>query len=256
MTGDLVTTGTRFYDDVAEVIGACVARTASTCHSAITIRVTPTRSDASSTARGPRVLRNVGRPSAPWLFGARVAGIDDRMTGKDDLERTLEGQPEGCAHGADRRTTRVLRGGGAPWRGVVLPAHTHGGHIAVPFTARRASLSRLAQASDGRACRSQVRLPPLRQSWPGDDWARRPRRGARRRSRCSCCGARRRGRAPAFDARPGVPASTTERRCPAPGVVLASPRYLARPRVVGPAAERRCHRATEATVAARHAASP
>jgi hypothetical protein len=159
VTGDLVTTGTEFYGDVAEVIGAVRARDGVLVSLGNHDQWNPDLLTQLIEARGPRVLRNAWRSIRRGAAELVVAGIDDRMAGKDDLEQTLAARParaptvllshypdffvEAARHSVD----------------LVLSGHTHGGQVAVPFMARRASLSTLArQTRQGLHVRGASRL--------------------------------------------------------------------------------------------------
>jgi predicted MPP superfamily phosphohydrolase len=94
-------------------------------------------------ARGPSVLRNEGRLIE--RDGARLylAAIDDTWTKRDDMDKALEGRPDGVpvvllAHDPERFPAAAKRG-----VDLTLSGHTHGGQIAVPFLAKWLSLSRL-----------------------------------------------------------------------------------------------------------------
>jgi predicted MPP superfamily phosphohydrolase len=159
VTGDLVTTGSAFYEDVAEVIAAVRAPGGVFVSMGNHDQWDPDRLTALIEAKGPVVLRNRWRAVQKNDATLLVAGIDDRMTGKDDLDATLASRPE--------HTPTVLLShypdffDDAAERGVelVLSGHTHGGQIAVPFFASRASLSTLArQARHGLHVRGATRL--------------------------------------------------------------------------------------------------
>jgi predicted MPP superfamily phosphohydrolase len=159
VTGDLVTTGTTFYQDVADVLGELRGKDG--------VFVSMGNHDQSDSdalvqlirARGPRVLLNEWHGVERGAARLVVAGLDDRMTGKDDLERTLADRPKGAptvllSHYpdffADAVTHRVE---------LVLSGHTHGGQIAVPFFARKLSLSQIAkQHAQGLHVRGESRL--------------------------------------------------------------------------------------------------
>jgi len=143
ITGDLVTSGTRFYEDVASALGDLVAR------DGIFVSLgnhDQWDSDAlvdKLTQHGCQVLRNdvavIERGHARLL----IAGLDDRFAGRADLGATLARRPfEGytvlMSHYPDYF-------GEARALGVelVLSGHTHGGQIGVPGFAARLNVATL-----------------------------------------------------------------------------------------------------------------
>lgn len=150
VTGDLVTSGTAYYEDVAEVLGALRAEDGVFVvmgnhdqwdNAALTRAVE---------ARGPRVLKNehvrIERGAGAFI----LAGVDDAYSGSDDLERTLAGRPEALptlllAHYPD-----FFRQAAQLGVELTLSGHTHGGQFGVPFLADRLNLAgALGQPSRG-----------------------------------------------------------------------------------------------------------
>ena len=145
VTGDLVTSGVAFHEEIAKLIGDLRGKDGVFCSMGnhdyfgegeplITLM----------RQRGATVLRNEGvvveRDGAP-LF---IAAIDDTWTKRADLDRALEARPENVptvmlAHDPDRFPQIAKRG-----VEVVLSGHTHGGQIAMPFLARWINASKLA----------------------------------------------------------------------------------------------------------------
>ncbi|HEY4013474.1 MAG TPA: metallophosphoesterase [Polyangiaceae bacterium] len=145
VTGDLVTSGTEFHADVAEVVGALRAT-----HGTF---VSMGNHDyfgegepliSLMRARGATVLRNEGvevRHGGATLW---LAGLDDTWTCRDDLARALRDRPPATAtlllaHDPERFDQAAEAG-----VELVLSGHTHGGQIAVPFLARFIGLANLA----------------------------------------------------------------------------------------------------------------
>ena len=145
VTGDMVTSGTDFHGDVADVIGELRAK--------VGVFVSMGNHDYFGDGeplisllrrRGVRVLRNEGvlieRNGAKlWL-----AAIDDTWTRRDDLAGGLRDRPDGAvtillAH--DPKSFDAAADAGAE---LVLSGHTHGGQVGVPFLYRWANLAKLA----------------------------------------------------------------------------------------------------------------
>jgi predicted MPP superfamily phosphohydrolase len=145
VTGDMVTSGTAFHEDIAAVVGSLRAKDG--------VFVSMGNHDyfgdgepliTHLTTQGTRVLRNEG--TTLERDGARLylAGIDDTWTKRDDIERALAGRPAGVtsillAHDPDRFPHAAERG-----VDLTLAGHTHGGQIAFPFLYRWLSLARVA----------------------------------------------------------------------------------------------------------------
>jgi predicted MPP superfamily phosphohydrolase len=145
VTGDMVTSGVDYHEDVSDVVGALRAPQG--------VFVSMGNHDYFGEGeplitllrrRGVGVLRNEG--TVVERGGARLwlAGIDDTWTGRDDLPRALEQRPAGAAtvllaHDPTRFDAAADAG-----VEVVLSGHTHGGQVAVPFAYRALSLASIA----------------------------------------------------------------------------------------------------------------
>jgi predicted MPP superfamily phosphohydrolase len=144
ITGDMVTSGTDFHADVAEIVGTLEARDG--------VFVSMGNHDyfgegepliSMLGSKGARVLRNEG--VVLERDGARLylAAIDDTWTRRDDMARALKDRPERTptillAHDPER-----FRAAAREKVELTLSGHTHGGQIAVPFLYRWLSLSHL-----------------------------------------------------------------------------------------------------------------
>lgn len=145
VTGDLVTSGTDFHDEIADVVASLRAP--------LGVFASMGNHDyfgdgqpliAMLGARGVHVLRNEGRVLERGGARLWLAAIDDTWTHRDDLAAALRGRPEGVptlllAHDPARFDPAADAG-----VEIVLSGHTHGGQIALPFLARWVSLSSLA----------------------------------------------------------------------------------------------------------------
>jgi uncharacterized protein len=143
VTGDMVTSGTDFYEDVADVVGALRATfgvfVSMGNHDYFCAEGEPLVSMLR--ARGVGVLRNEG--VVIERGGARLwlAAIDDTWTRRDDITRAMQHCPAGVtsvllAHDPNRFEAAADAGAS-----VVLSGHTHGGQIGVPFLYRVANLA-------------------------------------------------------------------------------------------------------------------
>ncbi len=142
VTGDLVTSGTKYYEAAAEVVGALRAKDGTIATLGNHDQWDDEALAEQLTKRGVRVLRNewvgVERDSETLV----IAGVDDLWTEKADLEKTLADRPASSttvllAHYPDffREVTekRVA---------LTLSGHTHGGQFGVPFLSDRLNLAR------------------------------------------------------------------------------------------------------------------
>lgn len=144
VTGDLVTSGTEFHEDIAEVVGELKAPDG--------VFVSMGNHDYFGEGeplisllehRGARVLRNQGTLVSRGSDHVYLAAIDDTWTRRADLDKALGERPEGLVtillahdpeqfHAARKRDVALT-----------LSGHTHGGQVGLPFFHRHVSLSHL-----------------------------------------------------------------------------------------------------------------
>jgi predicted MPP superfamily phosphohydrolase len=145
LTGDYVTHGTSFHEDIAAVLAAMHGR-----DGAVAVMGNHDYfGDGESLiallrARGVAVLRN--EHCILWRAGdaLTLAGIDDTWSRRANVARALAGHDGGrpliaLAHDPQLFPELARRGAA-----LVLSGHTHWGQIALPFLATRYNLSRLS----------------------------------------------------------------------------------------------------------------
>ncbi len=145
VTGDMVTSGTVFHDEIAQVV--------STLRAPDGVVVSMGNHDYFGEGEplisllhevGARVLRNEGTFLEREGERVYLAAIDDTWTRRADMDRALAGRPEGMstvllAHDPDQFRAAAKRE-----VDVVLSGHTHGGQVAMPFLARHITPSKLS----------------------------------------------------------------------------------------------------------------
>ena len=145
VTGDLVTSGVAFHEEIADLIGGLHAKDGVFCAMGNHDYFGEGEPLISLIReRGPKVLRNEG--VVVERDGARlyITAIDDTWTRRADVDLALAEQPANVAtvmlaHDPDKFPQIAKRG-----VDLVLSGHTHGGQIAVPFLARWINASKLA----------------------------------------------------------------------------------------------------------------
>lgn len=164
LTGDYVTHGDAFRDDIAAVLAEMRGRDGAVavlgnhdyfCDVEALV--------AQIRARGVTVLRNEHLTVARGADAITIAGVDDTWSRRADVAQALTGAPQGqpiIALAHDPQLFPELSRRGAA---VVLSGHTHWGQLAVPFLATRFNLSRLSyrlHAGTYRAGRAVLYVSP------------------------------------------------------------------------------------------------
>jgi len=145
LTGDYVTHGTAFHEDIAAVLSALRGR-----DGAVAVMGNHDYFGdgeplvALLRARGVSVLRNERRPLERGGDALTLAGIDDTWSRRADVAAALDGlrapHPLIVLAHDPQLFPELARRGAA----LVLAGHTHWGQVAVPFLAARYTLSRLS----------------------------------------------------------------------------------------------------------------
>lgn len=157
VTGDCITEGEGYVDDVAELVAHLRApRGVFACLGNHDYFGTVDGARLAIERGGATVLRNAGTLVRKRDDGAAIylAGIDDNWTGRDDLARAMSEKPERAttvllAHDPSLFDSLVSRAE----IDLVLSGHTHAGQIGVPFVSHRFNLGRVKfRRSVGLSC--------------------------------------------------------------------------------------------------------
>lgn len=145
VTGDMVTSGSEYHQDIADIIAGLRARYG-TFVSMGNHDYFGEGEPLISLIResGVTVLRNEGRVIEKEGEAIYLAAIDDTWTRRDDLARALSGRSRKMptillAHDPERFRAAARAG-----CDLVLSGHTHGGQVGLPFFTRWVNFSRLA----------------------------------------------------------------------------------------------------------------
>lgn len=144
LTGDLITAGEGYLDDVRDFVAHLRApHGVVACMGNHDYFGTVSGVADAVTAGGARLLRNESFALARDGAALWIAGIDDRWTKRDDLDAALRGVPEGAAvmllaHDPASFPEAARRG-----VSLVLSGHTHGGQFGLPGWFERVNLARV-----------------------------------------------------------------------------------------------------------------
>jgi uncharacterized protein len=145
LTGDYVTSGTAFHEDIAAVLASMRGR-----DGAVAVMGNHDYFGGGEPLisllreRGVTVLRNEHRALSRGAASLTLAGVDDTWSRRADVARALDGRDASLplivlAHDPQLFPELARRGAA-----LVLSGHTHWGQIALPFLATRFNLSRLS----------------------------------------------------------------------------------------------------------------
>lgn len=145
VTGDLVTSGTEFYADVAEVLSGLRAPDGVLCILGNHDQWNAARFEAALRERGLTVLSNESRVIRRGAATLVVIGLGDPYTGKADLPAALRGRLPGAPTILLSHYPDYFEAAAREKVDLVLSGHTHGGQIGLPFLADRINLATLTR---------------------------------------------------------------------------------------------------------------
>lgn len=159
VTGDVITEGEGYVDDVTELVAHLRApKGVYACLGNHDYFGTIDGARLALERGGAKVLRNESTLVRKRDDGAALclAGVDDNWTGRDDLERAMRDRPENTqcvllAHDPALLPRIAARGD----VDLVLSGHTHGGQVGVPFVTHRFNLGRLVLRTNVGLSRSR-----------------------------------------------------------------------------------------------------
>lgn len=144
LTGDYVTSGVAFHDDIAAVLSGFRAKDG-------TVAVMGNHDyfgDGEQLVTllrggGITVLRNENASIERGGEHLAIAGVDDTWTGRDDVARAVEGRDVSIPLVALAHDPKLFPSLAANGASLVLSGHTHWGQASLPFFAARFNMSRL-----------------------------------------------------------------------------------------------------------------
>ena len=144
VTGDLITTGSEYIDEMAAALGKLEAPCGVfACLGNHDYFGTGGAVGPALEREGLTVLNNRGvhlrRPGG----GLYLAGVDDNWSGRDDLARALRERPSGVPTVLLAHDPNLFQQAIAAQVDLTLSGHTHGGQLAVPWMVRRFNLARV-----------------------------------------------------------------------------------------------------------------
>ncbi len=149
VTGDLVTSGTGFYADVADAIAALRAPDGVFVSMGNHDQANNDELSRFVTERGPVVLRNTSQTIRRNGAALSIAGLDGRVK-PADIARVVRACPSGSPIVLLSHYPWPFKAAAEAGADLVLVGHTHGGQLAVPFFSKRLNLARLTrQPSSG-----------------------------------------------------------------------------------------------------------
>lgn len=147
VTGDMVTSGVEFHDDIADALAALRAK-----HGTV---VSMGNHDYFGEGeplisrlrdRGCVVMRNEGKTLTHEGAELYLAAVDDTWTRRANLASALAEWPAHLPAVLLAHEPAVWDGAAPRKVALTLSGHTHGGQVAVPFFGKRASLANLSHA--------------------------------------------------------------------------------------------------------------
>jgi predicted MPP superfamily phosphohydrolase len=145
VTGDLVTSGTEFYPDVAQVLSELRAADGVLCILGNHDQWNAARFVAALRERGLTVLDNESRAIQRGGATLVVIGLGDPYTGRADLPAALRGRMPGAPTILLSHYPDYFEAAARERVELVLSGHTHGGQLGLPFFADRLNLATLTR---------------------------------------------------------------------------------------------------------------
>lgn len=143
LTGDYVTNGVLFHEDIAETVGGLAAADAVVAVLGNHDYFGEGEPLASLLrARGVLLLRNERHTVQRGGAALEVAGVDDTWTRRADVDRTMRGWDGSRPLIALSHDPALFPDFARHGAALVLSGHTHWGQLGVPFAARRYNLAR------------------------------------------------------------------------------------------------------------------